>query len=123
MGFSKQSGTKPYFFEGQKELAAQGVQDIGARLFGGSPSYTAEALQRRGEEAVIQSAASGGFAASDPVTQARLASVDAARVSTEEQMWLQLINQLMSPAGQSGGGGWGFDVGQAAGMIFSKGNG
>jgi len=111
MGFGKTSGTNPVFFEGQKDVAAQAIQQrIVPKIFSGAPDYLSEQTAARRYEDVTRSAATAGFSAQDPVTQARYAQVDAAKVSSEEQMVLQWLNQVMSPAGQAGGGGWQFSL-------------
>lgn len=110
-GGGKQEGQKPVFFEGQKDVAARGVSALEARMFGGGPDFGTENAAARRAEDVTRSAASAGFAASDPVTQARLATVDAAKVSSEEQMFMAMLERIFTPAGQSGGGGWNFTAG------------
>ena len=110
MSFGKTEGTKPVFFEGQQALGAQGINQLATKLFGGGPDFGAENTAARRSEDVVRSAASAGFSASDPVTQARLASVDAAKVSTEEQMFMQMLDRLLTPAGSAGGGGFQFSL-------------
>lgn len=110
--YGKQEGTKPVFFDGQKAAGGQGVAALTSRLFGGGPDFGSENAAARGQEDVIRSAAAAGFAASDPVTQARLAQVDAARVSSEEQMWMSMLDRLLTPAGSSGGGGFQIGIGK-----------
>jgi len=111
MGFGKTSGTKPVFFEGQQDAASDAIQQrLVPKVLGGGPDFATQNMANRRREDVIRSAGASGFSAQDPVTQARLAEVDAATVSSEEQMFLQYLNQLMSPAGQAGGGGFQFSL-------------
>lgn len=106
MGFGRQQGTKPTFFEGQEENAARAMQDIAAQILGGAPSAGAQAAANRSTQATVQSAARAGFSEKDPITQARLSAVESSRIGAEEGQRNQLLQFLLSPSGQAGGGGF-----------------
>jgi len=109
MSFGKQGGTKPYFFDGQQALGAAAIKQIASEVLGGAPSVAAEAQANRSKQSTIQSAASAGLDAADPVTQKRLQDTELQRRQQEDANTNQLLQFLLSPAGQAGGGG--FQVG------------
>lgn len=104
MSFGKTGATNPSWFEGQQELGAQAIQQIASQVLGGAPSVAAEAQANRSRQSTITSAADAGLDAADPVTQKRLQDTELQRRQGEDANENQLLQFLLSPAGQAGGG-------------------
>jgi len=104
-------GTKPFFFPGQIEFGTEAMKQIASQVLGGAPSVAAEAQANRSKQATITSAASAGLDAADPVTQKRLQDVELQRRQQEDMNVMQLLEFLLSPAGQKGGGSFNFGIG------------